>query len=142
MDGGRRARRILLQRLYEEEMNPHLATVDSRLSEEGVALGEEAIAFVVRLFDGVTERRLELDRKIDEYARRGGWAVERLSLIDRIILRAALYEIFYTESPNVKVVINEAVELAKTFSTDRSGRFVNGVLGRIVRSEPNPALSS
>lgn len=142
MDGGRRARKILLQRLYEEEVNPRLSTVASRLSDDGVSLEGEAFAFVTRCFDGVVAHRDELDRKIDEYARRGGWEVKRLSLIDRIILRMALYELFYTASPNVRVVINEAVELAKAFSTPQSGRFVNGVLGRIVRSEPDPVLSS
>lgn len=80
-----------------------------------------------RYVDGVWEHREALDERIGEAAT--GWRVERMPPVDRNILRLGLYELSYTDTP-VGVVISEAVELAKRYSTARSGAFVNGVLAR------------
>ena len=81
-----------------------------------------------RLIDGVNSRRRELDAAINHASK--GWRVERMPMVDRCILRLALYELSSTDTP-VAVVIDEAVRLAKDYSTARSGGFVNGVLGTL-----------
>jgi N utilization substance protein B len=85
-----------------------------------------------RLAAGVWEHRAELDAAIGAVA--AGWRVERMPPVDRNVLRLALYELRHTATP-VGVVVSEAVELAKRYSTARSGRFVNGVLGRLALDE-------
>jgi len=81
-----------------------------------------------RYVEGVVEHRAELDERIGQVAT--GWRVERMPPVDRNILRLGLYELTYSDTP-VGVVISEAVELAKTYSTARSGAFVNGVLAKL-----------
>ncbi len=85
-----------------------------------------------RLAAGAWDRRAELDAELATAS--SGWRVERMPAVDRNILRLALYELRYTDTP-LAVVIDEAVELAKTYSTSRSGAFVNGVLGALVDEE-------
>lgn len=82
-----------------------------------------------RLAAGTWDRRAQLDAEIATAS--SGWRVERMPAVDRNILRLALYELRHTDTP-LAVVIDEAVELAKTYSTSRSGAFVNGVLGALV----------
>jgi N utilization substance protein B len=84
---------------------------------------------VVMLVEGVEDHRGELDALIEEHAR--NWSLERMPAIDRNVLRLALYELKDRPDVPVAVVIDEAVELAKRFSTDDSGRFVNGMLSAI-----------
>ena len=81
-----------------------------------------------RLVEGVWGRRTELDRAIEEAAT--GWRLERMPVVDRNVLRLGLFELRHTDTP-VGVVISEAVEIAKAYSTARSGSFVNGVLGAL-----------
>ena len=76
-------------------------------------------------------QRTELDPLIQQYAR--GWTIDRMAVIDRNLLRLALYELRHCPEQPYKVVINDAIELAKKYSTAESGRFVNGILGAIVR---------
>ena len=82
-----------------------------------------------RLASGAWERRAELDAELAEVA--SGWRVERMPAVDRAVLRLALYELRHTNTP-VGVVISEAVEVAKNYSTSRSGAFVNGVLAALI----------
>ena len=81
-----------------------------------------------RMVEGVSEHQAGLDGAIEHASR--GWRVHRMPVVDRCVLRLALYELTFTDTPTA-VVIDEAVELAKTYSTARSGRFVNGILGAI-----------
>jgi N utilization substance protein B len=81
-----------------------------------------------RLVDGVWEHRAEIDGVISRVAT--GWRIERMPLVDRNVLRLGVYELLYTETP-VGVVVSEAVEIAKEYSTAKSGAFVNGVLGKL-----------
>jgi len=83
------------------------------------------------LVQGTWERREELDQIIAGYAKE--WAVDRMPGVDRAILRLAIYEIKHQEDVPDGVVADEAVELAKTFSTAESGRFINGILGSVIR---------
>lgn len=81
------------------------------------------------IVDGVTDHRDRIDDLIMSYAQ--GWTLERMPHIDRALLRMASWEILFNEEVPAAVAIDEAVELAKEYSTDDSGRFVNGVLGKI-----------
>ncbi len=125
----RRARALVLQALYEIDSSGHgeeevLAVL---LADEG--LSSENNTFVRELVGGVTKNRDELDAKIKSFA--PAWPIDQLSIIDRNILRLAIYELLIDNRVPVKVAINEAVELAKGFGSDNSARFVNGVLSSV-----------
>jgi N utilization substance protein B len=103
---------------------------------KGASAGDVLASLVVRpepyaeeLVRGVADRGDELDELITRFAK--GWTLERMPVLDRTILRLAIYELIAADEPPVGVVISEAVELAKRYSTDDSGRFVNGVLASV-----------
>lgn len=87
----------------------------------------------LRLTVGVLEHRSELDEAISAVADK--WRIDRMPVIDRAVLRLALYELRHEPDVPTAVVLNEAVRIVKTFSTEHSGRFVNGVLASLARSE-------
>lgn len=87
------------------------------------------------IVDGVVDHREEIDELISSYAQ--GWTIERMPNVDRAILRLASWEILHNAEVPAAVAINEAVGLAKEYSTDDSSRFVNGVLGRIAEYAGN-----
>ncbi|MCS7208392.1 MAG: transcription antitermination factor NusB [Fimbriimonadales bacterium] len=130
---GRRAvREWALRALYQIDLGSK--PVEEAIEEVlGVAALEPDDANAVReLVAGVARTQLtELDPLIQQYAR--GWTIDRMAVIDRNLLRLALYELRYHPEQPFKVVINDAIELAKKYSTAESGRFVNGILGAIVR---------
>ena len=95
---------------------------------------EHALNYALELVDGVQAHHADIDALIVAYADR--WAIQRMPLIDRNLVRMAVYELMWGDDIPVAVAINEAVELAKELSTDDSGRFVNGLLGRIAETEP------
>jgi N utilization substance protein B len=114
--------------LYELDCTQHKAEEAlARLSTEG-ALSQEAYSFAERLTQGVIHDKTRLDELIGQFA--PAFPVEQMSIVDRNILRIAIFEILNITPP--KVAINEAVELAKTFGSDSSPRLVNGVLGSVV----------
>ncbi|MBW7881832.1 MAG: transcription antitermination factor NusB [Caldilineaceae bacterium] len=133
------ARRMAVQALFEVDSVGHKPgdVVDARLenpdpSETGndpvVAVSMETATFLRWLVTGVIKNRVKLDEIIAKYAPE--WPVDQMAIIDRNVLRLALFELGCQESDTPpKVVINEAVELAKKFGSDNSARFVNGVLG-------------
>jgi len=88
--------------------------------------------FTVSLVTAATDRRVEADALVSEAS--VGWPLERMAVVDRLILRLATAELLDPAGPPTAVVIDEAVELAKTYSTDDSGRFVNGVLSGVAGS--------
>ncbi len=116
-------RDLALQALYEADQR--------RIDAEQVVAGLPAKA--ARLVRGVLQHRAELDRSIELAAER--WRVDRMPAVDRAIVRLGLYELRYEPRTPAAVVVAEAVRLAKAFSTDRSGAFVNGVLARLAASE-------
>lgn len=89
--------------------------------------------FVADLVQGVAKKYADIDKYIIKYATE--WPLDQISAVDRNILRLGLYELVYTEIPP-RVVINEAIEIAKSFGGDASGKFVNGVLGALYNDEP------
>ncbi|UCG10682.1 MAG: transcription antitermination factor NusB [Dehalococcoidia bacterium] len=130
MSGERRtARRLALQALYEIDSVGHgVEEVVSRLLVEA-GLSQESNAFVRELVDNVIQNKDKLDQSIQKFA--PTWPIKQISVVDRNILRLAIFEILLDNRMPVKVAINEAVELAKTFGSDSSARFVNGVLGSV-----------
>ena len=130
MTGARRkARTITLQALYEVDSVARSAekVVERLLSEEN--LSEENNDFVRELVAGVTHNKGEIDGNIQRFA--PAWPVDQIALVDRNILRLAIFEILFDNKVPVKVAVNEAVELAKTFGSENSSKFVNGVLGSV-----------
>ena len=128
-----KARIAALQALFEIDCTGHhpVAVIDGRLEHSG--LPDSGAEFARRLVQGVGEHKEDLDRLIGEYAPE--WPVDQIAIIDRNILRIAIYEILVGDDTPTKVAINEAVELAKEYGSDSSGRFVNGVLGSLVAKE-------
>ena len=125
----RKARTIALQALYEVScVGRRAEVVVERLLSEG-ELSAENNDFVRELVGGVIQNKDEIDRNIRRFA--PAWPIEQIAIIDRNILRLAIFEILFDNRVPVKVAISEAVELAKSFGSENSGRFVNGVLGSV-----------
>lgn len=132
-------RMIALQTLYEYEFRVQSEDKWANAAEilkrnlERYSSSIDDSSFIEQLVDGVIERQSELDGQLTPLAPE--WPIEQISRIDRAVLRLGLYELLYsTEKVPHKVVINEAVELAKSFGSDNSGKFVNGVLGTAYRT--------
>jgi len=130
MAGARRkARALALQALYEIDTVGHeVEGVITRLLAEG-GLSKENAAFIRELVSGVIQNKDKIDRNIQSFA--PAWPIEQIPAVDRNILRLAIFEILLDNKVPVKVAINEAVELAKTFGGESSSKFVNGVLGSV-----------
>jgi N utilization substance protein B len=128
-----RARIAALQTLFEMDCAGHnlSAVIERRLEE--AALPESGTDFARELVQGVNVNQDRLDTLLGRYAPE--WPVDQIAIIDRNILRIAIYEILLRADTPTKVAINEAVELAKEFGSESSGRFVNGVLGSLVAKE-------
>ena len=124
-----KARTIALQALYEVDSAARPPeTVMERLLDDTV-LTEENAAFVRELVTGAISHRDEIDSSIQKYA--PAWPLEQMAMIDRNILRLAIFEILFDNKVPVKVAVSEAVELAKTFGSESSSKFINGVLGSV-----------
>ena len=121
----RQARELALQTLFSIELGKHEPA--SALEDAGMRPGvDQQRAFIRELVFGTLDFGTDADAVIAPLLQ--GWTIERLPLVDRLILRMALYELKRRSDTPHAVVINEAVELAKKYSTEDSGRFVNGVL--------------
>ena len=117
-----------LQMVYDELRKDGVPGVDEIRPTEP---GEADRAYISRILDGVLSHVTELDEKIS--AASVNWSLERIAKVDLTILRLATYEILYEDDVPGSVAINEAVELANRYSEPSSGRFINGVLGTILR---------
>jgi len=130
------SRSIVLQSLYEWDFygkkNDGLkAIVERNIKNFGPGLDE--LNFVWQLIDGITSHMPEIDNVIEKAAPE--WPIAQIAMIDRNVLRIGLFELLYSDKEEVppKVAINEAIELAKTFSGQTSGKFINGVLGTVYK---------
>lgn len=130
MAGARRkARTLAFQALYEIDATRHkpeeavsYLLADARISEDNIKFAQE-------LVNGVVKNKEKIDENIQRFA--PAWPIEQISMVDKNILRLAIFEILIDNKVPLKVAINEAVELAKAFGSDNSARFVNGVLGAV-----------
>ena len=127
--GRRAARRAALLALYQADLTG--ADAAELLREAATEEGTDPDDYAVELVSGATAAMPTLDALIGEAVQ--DWSVERLAALDRAILRLATFELLHRQDVPVGAAIDEAVEAAKELSTDESGRFVNGVLGRIAR---------
>jgi N utilization substance protein B len=130
-----RVRVAALQALFEVDITDHpLDRVLARHVQDDDDLSDESKAFLHNLVVGVWEHRQYLDQIIEQAA--PSWPLDQMPGVDKAVLRIAVYELLLddTEQTPMKAVINEAVELAKHFGSDNSGRFVNGVLGFVVNN--------
>ncbi|KAF0112538.1 MAG: N utilization substance protein B [Chloroflexi bacterium] len=125
-----KARGIALQVLYEYDLTGHPLgdSLETRFAEE--VLDDQLLSFSRQIVTGVIPLISHLDDVIAEHAPE--WPLEQVAVIDRNILRIALWEFAVAKITPIKVAINEAIELAKIFGSDSSSRFVNGVLGSLV----------
>jgi N utilization substance protein B len=126
-----RARAIVLQILYQDDLNPtqplevKIRFVNSRLKHD-----QDLIQFADRLITGVHKNRDALDDHLSAIA--DNWRLSRMAATDRNVLRLGAYELLHTDTPP-PVVINEAIDLARRYGTDQSAQFVNGVLDRLAK---------
>jgi N utilization substance protein B len=130
-----KARKRALDVLYESDLRDvePVSTLADR-----VHLAEPPVHdYTIELVEGVQQHRDRIDAILGDYAE--GWTVERMPDVDRAVLRLGVYELLWRDDVPDAVAIDEAVELAKTLSTDESPRFVNGVLAKIVRDQPETA---
>ena len=127
-----KARKRALDVLYESDVRG----VDAlRTLSERVALADPPVNdYTIELVEGVQANRHGIDDILRDYA--DGWTLERMPDVDRAVLRLGVYELLVRDEVPDAVAIDEAVELAKSLSTDESPKFVNGVLGRILRDRP------
>ena len=128
-----RAREAAVQMLYQWEVGRASIQDVGRTFWTGPAatepFGEDLQVFATRLATGVAATVADIDPMIKEAAE--NWRIERMNVLDRLILRLAIYEFLHEPDTPAKVVINEALELARTFSTDDSVRFINGILDAV-----------
>jgi N utilization substance protein B len=128
-----RARELALKVLFQLEHNPGDDPEDALVYQ---AADERATpdvtGFAGELVRGVTAHRSELDETIQ--AASTNWKLDQMGRVDRIVLRMAVYEIAVARNVPVRAAINESIELAKTFAGDESGRFVNGILGKVAET--------
>lgn len=130
MAGSRRkTRAVALQALYEIDAAGH--DPDQVLSTQlaQAALSEENATFARELVNGVLRNKERIDETLRKFA--PAWPVDQIAVVDRNILRLAIWEILFDNRVPVKVSINEAIELAKTFGGENSPKFINGVLGSV-----------
>jgi N utilization substance protein B len=124
-----KARKRAVDVLYEADLRalPSAAVLDERVAAADPPVND----YTVGLVTGAAEHAERIDEILAHYSE--GWTIERMPPLDRAILRLGIFELLWGEDVPAAVVIDEAVELAKTLSTDESPRFVNGVLARILR---------
>ncbi len=135
-----RGREVALQVLYQVEQNPGISPEEIRRFIERRLLEDRKLCeFTEGLIAGVKEHQAQIDAMISQVAE--NWRLDRMAAIDRNILRLGAYEMLFCPEVPAKVAINEALELAKRYSTAQSSRFVNGILDRVLQcqiQEPSP----
>ena len=125
----RKARILALQALYEIDSAGHEPETVIERTIATTDMTEENRTFIREMISGTVKNREEIDKQIQELA--PAWPIDQLAMVDRNVLRLAIFEILYDNKVPVKVAVNEAVELAKTFGSDNSAKFINGVLGAV-----------
>lgn len=142
--GRRQAREAVLRTLYQFELGgadyekaiSNAAAINETLDEDSEKLGPlntDDLKFAHELFLGTISHQGEIDGIIAALSR--DWNVERLAKVDHNIMRMAIFEIIHRDDIPASVTINEAVDLAKAYGSDDSGKFVNGILGKFIKSD-------
>ncbi len=136
---------IALQTLYEQDFRRECGDTTFNLNEvlgRNINRYRETVddqAFVADLVHGVDAKQQELDNTLQPIAPE--WPIDQIARMDRVVLRIGLYELLHKKDVPPKVVINEAVELAKSFGGDNSSKFINGVMGTFLRQQEEKKVS-
>ena len=125
----RKEREFVLQLLYAMEYNPQ--TVQAALDELDADLKKYSTDFALRLIQVCQENKEQLEEEIKE--KLINWDMHRVAVIDKLLLRIAMAEFLYFEDIPPEVTLNETIEISKDFSTERSGKFINGLLDAILK---------
>jgi len=134
------SRSIAMQSLYEWDFSGKKPEALDKIVEKNIkeyGPGLENVDFVWQLVNGVKDHLSKIDKIIEKAAPE--WPIDQITIVDRNVLRIGLYELLYEDKEEVppKVAINEAIELAKTFGGESSGKFINGVLGTVFKEIEN-----
>jgi transcription antitermination protein NusB len=133
LTGPTRARAVAMQALYELDSTGHDLETVVRRRLEADETPDGSATYASRLIQGVVADRPEIDALLEAAA--PAWPLDQMSRVDKSILRLAIFEMLREKGLSAKIIINEAVELAKRFGHDSSPKFVNGVLGTIERNQ-------
>ena len=129
MANRRKSREFALQVLFQLDMTKQDALQVFARMKEHFTKKEEDHEFAKRIIQGIVEHSKEIDHLIEQFSE--NWRIDRMSIIDRNILRMGIFELLYCEDIPPKVTINEAIDLGKRFGSEDSGSFINGLLDRI-----------
>lgn len=123
------SRKLAMRMVYQMDIkNSNLAEIFDDLEKETYA--EDTVSWAYHLAKVTNDNLIEVDRVIETYSI--GWDMDRLNQLDKALLRLGISEINYTDTP-FQVVLNEIIELSKTYSTEESSKFINGILGKYVK---------
>jgi len=125
----RKSRELALQVLYQIDMDEGDAEEKFNLFWQNFTPSDELKEFSQKIVEGVCQRKEEIDQLIVKHSE--NWRLERMTMVDRNILRSAIFELMCCPDTPSKVILNEAVELGKKFGSEKSGSFINGILDRI-----------
>lgn len=136
MSSRSKARKAALDLLYESDIRK--ASVADLLFKRITEMDYEAREFTKELISGIDSNRRKIDELIATYAQ--GWDMDRMPVLDRNILRLAIFELLWSKSVPEAVAISEALELATSFSTEESSKYINGVLSKVLEIKPDLVL--
>ena len=137
-----RARELALQALYQVDLagtDPTDALFHASQAEEDAA-DAQALSFAEQLVKGVAGHKIEIDQTIERHSL--NWRIERMAKVDRNVLRLAVFELRWLPETPRKVVLNEAIELAKKFGSEESSAFINGILDKVVPEPGSPTSAA
>ncbi len=129
--GRKIARECTMKLLYQMQLNEDFSKEAVDIFFDNNELNLEEDSYIREVIEGVTVNIEEIDHYIDKYAQ--GWKIQRIAKVDLSILRIAIYEMIYIEEIPPQVSINEAIDIAKKYSTDESSKFINGLLGTFLK---------
>jgi len=131
MSRRRRAREVVMQLLYRDDLNGlGDSSTDQQFLNQRLNRNSDLVAFADTILQGVRQYRESIDEKLE--ATTVNWRLERMAPTDRNVMRIAAWEILYSDTPP-RVAINEAIELSKRYGDENSSRFVNGVLDKLMQ---------
>ena len=125
----RRARELAMQALFYMDSRNNSSQESVERFCQNFSPSPKLMPFFIKLVEGVLKTRPEIDALIEQYSK--NWKINRMSLVDRNVMRIAIYELIYCADIPAKVSINEAVDIGKKFGTEESGAFVNGIIDSI-----------
>jgi N utilization substance protein B len=128
-----RAREVALQALYQRDQNRSFTQDDAVRFLARRLLNPELLELGKSLYFGVLEHLIEIDGRLSSVA--DNWSVERMAVVDRNVLRLGIFELYHGPGTPFKVVLDEAIELAKRYGTEESPSFVNGILDRVANEQ-------